>query len=213
MKTPNIVILIVIVLLVVIALNFCQQDSTYSSTQNVVEESEPELIDPGARRGLHSENLLAREYAEKAIGFMSNGNYSEAIKYYELAVKEDPYHSIYRSQLGSNYYASGDMFKAEDNWSRALEIDQKNKSALVGLAIIKHNRGEFENAIVLGEKVLSYDSTHDAAMWGLAHSYAALGDYKTSIDYYHKFLLYSRSKVNSEIAKKKIIELEQKMRD
>lgn len=211
MKLSRITIISCAIIIAVVVFHDYHDPSARNDLKKIKTETKAEtetvLIDPNAKRGLHSKVPMARKYAESGKNQMDAGKYTEAIKLYELAIKEDPYHSIYHSQLGTNYYAYGDLDTAEYYWQKAIDFNSNNKSALVGKAIAEHKRGEFRKAIILGERVLSLDSKNNGAIWGLAHSHKALGNYNESIRYFNDFILYSNIEPNRKVAKEKIIEI------
>ena len=84
--------------------------------------------------------------------------------------------------LGNNLAAAQNLQKqgrlpqAEAAYKRILKIDKYCVSALAGLGSIKHQRGDFVNALKLLRRALKYDPSNHTLRLGLAKTYLAQGD-------------------------------------
>ena len=90
---------------------------------------------------------ITYKYNNKGYSLFKNKQYEEALKYYEMSLNFDPrnvyayyamglvYHTI-----GYNQNAPDLLEKAEENFSKALEIDPNHEESLKGLDNIRKNK-------------------------------------------------------------------------
>ena len=118
------------------------------------------------------------------VMLLGNKQYSEAIKYLEIAYSKEKHRDI-AYNLGVAYAQQGDFTKANDCLIKATnEKDIENKSKF-NLAIVKIQLGEKEDAIVIAEELkqiiidgVNNSDTIDA--FEVAYLYYLLNDYDSA---------------------------------
>jgi tetratricopeptide (TPR) repeat protein len=95
-----------------------------------------------------------------AIGKALQGDSIEAIKYFELAVKQRPDNAAYWSNLGHAYAEAGRLEEAETALSRALSLDPDSIPALQTLANLQWQRKDYSGARRTLERLRKLDPNY-----------------------------------------------------
>ena len=82
-------------------------------------------------------------------------DWESALGWFMKAEEIEPRSEGVHSNLGGTYVALGRLDRAEYHFNRALEINPDNILALHNKAILMANKGNFESARRLNERVLS----------------------------------------------------------
>jgi len=92
---------------------------------------------------------ITYKYNNKAYSLFRNKQYEEALKYYEMSLNFDPRNVYAYYAIGLVYHTIGynqkarDLFvKAEENFSKALEIDPNHEESLKGLDNLRKSKGQ-----------------------------------------------------------------------
>ncbi|EPJ9919839.1 hypothetical protein L4Z50_002601 [Pseudomonas aeruginosa] len=127
------------------------------------------------------------EFAKAAKVHADRGNATEAIGMYELAIEDDPLNSALHDRFSWFLLNKGrDPERAKTLSERAVELDQNNCDALVGLALANYRLGDIPNG----------DSNIDkAGRKGRPPSFCFL---RKAIARYHK--AFEENDINAQIA-------------
>ncbi len=83
-------------------------------------------------------------------------NYDRAISELEKCLKIQPNNPTLYFELGKNYLLQKDYKRAYDNFDKATQIDPKNQWAWVGLYDVSYETGNFNQAIVIVQKLIEF---------------------------------------------------------
>jgi Flp pilus assembly protein TadD len=122
-------------------------------------------IDPAAER---------TSYYTAAVAFM-RGDLSRAKAAVEAAIAVDSSRADAHNLLGAIEASSGRIDTARAEFHRALELNARDSSTYVNLAVLEMNRGDPEAATDWFAEALSLDPGSRAAREGLARARAATG--------------------------------------
>jgi len=92
------------------------------------------------------------------------------------------------SKQGRNFLRKKHFKEAEEVFSEALKLDEKNPYILVGLADTCRGLKKFEQAISYYEKVLKFDALNIFALRGIGDAYRGLLMYKSAIPYWLRYM-------------------------
>ena len=81
--------------------------------------------------------------------------FSEAMKYYKIAIQMNPDFFVAINNLGNTYHIMGDLKNAQSYFERAIEINPKFTHAISNLGNIKKELNNFEEAIKYYKLALS----------------------------------------------------------
>lgn len=127
------------------------------------------------------------EFAKAAKVQADRGNTAEAIEMYELAIEDDPLNSALHDRFSWFVFNKGrDPLRAKNLSERAVELDQGNCDAIVGLALANYRLGDIENGDANIDK---------AGRKGRTNSFCAL---RKAIARYHK--VFEENDINTQIA-------------
>jgi stress-induced-phosphoprotein 1 len=109
----------------------------------------------------------AKEAKERGNELFRAGNYSEAIKEYEDAVKRDPNAAVYRHNLATALAKIGDFIGAKNNCEKALEIDHNYVKAWAKKGDIEFFMKEYHKALESYKKGLAVEPGNTLCTQGL----------------------------------------------
>ena len=110
----------------------------------------------------------------------SQKKFQEAIKYYEIAIQNNPNFFIAINNLGLTYHNIGDLNKAQSYYERAIEINPRFTHPISNLGNIKKELNDFKEAIKQYKLALSIDSNLHIVHHNLGMAYQALGKFDES---------------------------------
>jgi tetratricopeptide (TPR) repeat protein len=126
----------------------------------------------------------------------SQRKFSEAIKYYKIAIQNNPNFFIAINNLGLTYHDMGDFKNAQSYYERAIEINPKFTHPICNLGNIKKELNNFEEAIKYYQLALSIDDNQYIIHHNLGMAYQALGKFKDSKKHFESAL-----KINPKFAR------------
>jgi tetratricopeptide (TPR) repeat protein len=91
--------------------------------------------------------------------------------------------------LGSIYYSSGDIFKAEKTFLKVYSIQNNNMDALINLGNIYYDSGRNEDAINFYKKALEIDSKNTNVRCDMATCYGNLNNLNEAMKLLNENLL------------------------
>ena len=99
------------------------------------------------------QNAFFESLKQKAIE-----NYDKAIESLEICLKLEPNTAVVQHELGKNYLFQKDYKKAYDSFEKAAATDPKNKWFLHGMYDVCYQTQDFNQAIVIVEKLVKLDA-------------------------------------------------------
>ena len=96
----------------------------------------------------------AEEYFYEALKFEKNGNYNNAIEYYNKSIELYPKENAYL-RLAAVYRIIRDYNNALNNFKKALYINNDSIYANMGIGCIYNDNGYFNKAIEYFSKAIS----------------------------------------------------------
>jgi tetratricopeptide (TPR) repeat protein len=140
----------------------------------------------------------------KGDAFYNQGNYTQAIQYYDKALAIDPHYmdAIYDKDTALNrtasasafvdranaFYALGNYTEAIPYFDLALGIDPNNKDALNGKGAALNGLGNYTQAIQYYDMTLAIDPNNKFAFDGKGNALYGLGNDTQAIQYLDKAL-------------------------
>ncbi len=88
---------------------------------------------------------------------LSEGNYEQALEYYERAIAEENEPALAFLKKGLIFFEKNSLEEAEEAFRDSLDLDPDNPEAWVKLGQIHDGRDEKEKAVELYDKALDYD--------------------------------------------------------
>ena len=119
-------------------------------------------------------------YNVLGLCLQSQKKFSEAIKYYKIAIQNNPNFFIAINNLGLTYHDMGDLKNAQSYYERAIEINPKFTHPICNLGNIKKELNNFEEAIKYYQLALSINDKQHIIHHNLGMAYQALGKFKDS---------------------------------
>jgi tetratricopeptide (TPR) repeat protein len=89
----------------------------------------------------------AHQYIKSGLSCYQKGDYNEAIKQFQKALKLNPEKAEIHYNLGLTYQAKGLFDKAIEEYRKALELNPEDAEAHNNLGIIYYNQGSYQKAI------------------------------------------------------------------
>jgi tetratricopeptide (TPR) repeat protein len=100
----------------------------------------------------------AMNHNRVAIMYLNNEDYEAAKSELEAAIKIDPGYSYSWSNMGVVSYRLGDITKAANQVTKAIELDPENSKAPYNLAFALQDKKDYQNAIIWYKEAIRIDS-------------------------------------------------------
>jgi len=123
----------------------------------------------------------ARVHQVLAQSFEESGREADAIAEYELAIKLAPGSPGIREALGSLYWKTADLDKAEELFLKELELDPHNTLAMYKLGSIRVERGKPEQGLPLLESAVKQNPAEIDAYYYMGKAQGLLGQHSAAI--------------------------------
>lgn len=114
------------------------------------------------------------------------GRYKEAIDTLEEALRNGVETSIIRTTIGDCYYRLNDLQTAEENFRKAIEINQMIGGGWAGLGYVSSDRGDSKKAIKYFEKAYELEPWETDYLYSIAADYRKLNDFDHAMEYLRK---------------------------
>ncbi len=114
------------------------------------------------------------------------GRYKEAIDTLEEALRNGIETSIIRTSLGDCYYRLNDLQTAEENFRKAVEMNEMNGGGWAGLGYISSDRGDSHKAIKYFEKAYKLEPWETEHLYAIAEDYHKLNRLDLAMQYFRK---------------------------
>jgi len=143
------------------------------SLVDLVEDTEshagPLVVDPSA------------DFVSEGIAAYESNDYTRAAAYFGAEVEARPERAWTHYILALSLWKSGATDEAADEMRRSLELDASQIKALVNLARIENDRGEFDAALNASDAALVSDSENAEAWFLRARSLYNSGDKEAAL--------------------------------
>lgn len=113
---------------------------------------------------------IALMVASGAVAHHRNALYGSPVALWADAARKWPRNPRAHTNLGTEYFTSGDLVRAAVCFEKALELDPRWVNALINLGSIFGRRGELERGIALQEQAVAVDPGHAPAHFELGNS-------------------------------------------
>lgn len=113
--------------------------------QEAAEEYKKVLVTDTANGEAYSK--LAYIYTNLGNQAIQAKQFSEAVRFYEDAVKYNPYDAAVFSNLGVAYFSQGNMDKAIESYQSAIKVNINYAQAHDNLGIAYHQKGDIQKAV------------------------------------------------------------------
>jgi tetratricopeptide (TPR) repeat protein len=123
-----------------------------SNTLSVLAQTEPEEI--------IVENDKFQDFFYESIFQKSIENYDKSLAALEQCLKMKPNEASIYFEMGKNYLASKDYKNAYSSFEHATQIDPNNKWFWVGMYDVCYETKDFNQAIVVVNKIISFDAEY-----------------------------------------------------
>lgn len=109
------------------------------------------------------------------------------------SLRLDPEYPDADYYLATLHHARNEEETALAHFQRALQLNPEDAKSMIWLARHAYENGEFDRSITLCQKVLDLEETpsEPEVYIGLAHSYAALGEYEQAEEYFERYVMAS----------------------
>ena len=127
------------------------------------------------------------EFSKKANEFFAEGNYTESLKYYFLALSEDINNSVSHCNIGINYEMLFEVELSVAFYKKAIRLDSKNIRAINNLArIYIDNIKDYDIATQYLDYVIKTEP-NDAEAYNLYGNLMLIReDFKSAENYFKK---------------------------
>jgi tetratricopeptide (TPR) repeat protein len=124
----------------------------------------------------------ALKYYNLGLKEDQNGNLQKAIEYYKKAIVFDSEFAFAYDNLGISYRKLKDYDKAIEAYEKSLKIDPNGLTPLQNIAIVYQHKKEYKKAIKAYERLAKIDATNPEVFYGTGQVYAIIGDFEKSLD-------------------------------
>ncbi|HED34791.1 MAG TPA: tetratricopeptide repeat protein [Gammaproteobacteria bacterium] len=129
------------------------------------------------------------------IAERQQGNFKEAIKLINAAIKLNPGTAVYYNNLSQAYRASGDLNKAGVAGKKAISLDANIPEAHVNIGAILFENGDFNAAIEAYKKALSLRKGYIDAMLGLGDCFLKTDQFEAGLEQFQAVLLCEKDNI------------------
>ncbi|MFK7798485.1 MAG: tetratricopeptide repeat protein [Aureispira sp.] len=126
----------------------------------------------------------AEDYYNKGVGHFQSGDYTKAIKDYDIAIQIDPKYATAYIGRGAAKYHLGRYADAIKDYDTAIQIDPKYDLAYHNRGNAKYNLGRYADAIKDHDTAIQIDPKYALAYIGRGIAKYNLGQYSNAIKDY-----------------------------
>lgn len=152
----------------------------------------------------HTMSNQVDKILSQAYEFVEDGNYSDALKLYNLILKEEPDNIRALVDKGATLQNMGKIKQAISSYDKILVISPDNLDALLNKGAALHSSQKYLQAIKCYDKVLKIDKRCAMALAYKGLSLGEMGDLQDAIKYFKKALsvdkYYDLANISNSIA-------------
>ena len=142
-------------------------------------------------------NEAARNLNDSGVALFGVGQYDEAIKLYESALRLNPNNPNIYANLGTAYYQKGEYDQAVEYERKGANLDRLSVPFHLTLGLMQIEQGDLRGALLSLNKIKHLDSNYKGGYWGIGRAYQGLGEYDKAIDAYKTYLTVDKG--NKEV--------------
>ncbi len=142
-------------------------------------------------------NEPAKKLNDSGAVLFGTGQYDEAIKLYESALKLNPKNPHIYGNLGMAYYQKGDYDKAVEYERKAVDLDRLSVRFIQTLGLMQLQQYDLKGALLNLNKISYIDSKYKGNYYGIGQAHQGLGEYDKAIDAYKTYLTVDKG--NKEV--------------
>jgi len=129
----------------------------------VIQDVEKEIKPEETLRTVQHLLPLDTRYIERGLSCYQKGDYNEAIKQFQEALKLNPGKAEIHYNLGLTYQAKGLLNEAVEEYRKALEINPEDAETHNNLGVVYYNQGSYRKAIEEFKLALSINPDFEIA--------------------------------------------------
>jgi len=129
----------------------------------VIQDIEKEIKPEEIPRTVEHLLPLDTRYIERGLSCYQKGDYNEAIKQFQEALKLNPGKAEIHYNLGLTYQAKGLLNEAVEEYRKALEVNPEDAETHNNLGIVYYNQGSYRKAIEEFKLALSINPDFEIA--------------------------------------------------
>jgi tetratricopeptide (TPR) repeat protein len=136
----------------------------------------------------NNDDIVLESSMDLGNKYLNQGNYTEAIKYYDKALVIDPNYVSVLNSKGVALKNLGNYTEAIKYYDKALAIDPNYVNALHNKGVVLDNLGNYTEAITYYDKALAIDPNRVETLNNKGVVFYDLRNYSEAISYYDKGL-------------------------
>ena len=129
----------------------------------VIQDVEKEIKSEETLRTVEHLLPLDTRYIERGLSCYQKGDYNEAIKQFQEALKLNPGKAEIHYNLGLTYQAKGLLNEAVEEYRKVLEVNPEDAETHNNLGIVYYNQGSYRKAIEEFKLALSINPDFEIA--------------------------------------------------
>ncbi len=133
------------------------------------------------QRNIDDSLALAQHYNNKAMGYLMDSDYSEALRYMVKAIEIEPGISFLWNNLGSLYRRAGNRQAAELSYIAAIDSNEDDLVAMSNMARLYRDSGKIELALYYEEKAEAYRMQNPYFLYNIAQKAFIQRDYDSAL--------------------------------
>ena len=137
--------------------------------------------------------------------FDEEGNYKEAILYYEKAILHDNSFVVAFCNIGDMFAKMDNYESAVQNYQKALELDGNFIAPYIKIASLYYDKNNFAESAKEALKALKINPEDNNANYILGMSYKQLGKEKEGLEYLKNSAFYGNDKAVKEIKRQNVL--------
>lgn len=146
-----------------------------------------------SKKVINKNTVIAMFYNNKGANAMVDGNYVTAYAYLKAATEIDSEFSSAWGNLGILYRFSGFEQQAIKTYQHAINLNQKNLTAMSNLSMLLHGNGEYEQAKKLDTIIMRQRANNPYYYALLADEKFYIGAYGEAIHHYRKAIKLNKN--------------------
>ena len=148
--------------------------------RHVIDLNSEEYEQHYEQRNIEDSLALAQHYNNKAMGYLIENNYAEALRYLVTAIDLEPRVSFLWNNLGSLYRRAGNQQAAELSYRAAIDNNSEDLVAISNVARLYRESGQLELALYFEEKAEVFRMQNPYFLYNIAQKAFVQRDYESA---------------------------------